>query len=530
MITARTTWVLLALLVFTGGMLAYAPQVSASYWCGGAEYGNPDECWQDSDCNPGVCSNRQCQCGSDIEGTPICGDRCPDRGLCYDGADTVHIEDCRGIQSGDSGGVIGYCFTCACSPNEGDPCQSASNSCGMRNDGTIQCDGSCSASPPPDSLCGNPPTGNFDAVDCSSARGWSSDPDYSGAVNVQIYRDGPAGTGTLMAVVPANQNYPGRGNVGWDWAIPSSMKNGAAHTLYVYGINVNAGGTPQGPNPLLSGSPKSITCTEPPTGTLTSATCGTGAGTASDPQGSPIQVTLWDGPVGTGVQLANGTANPAFSLGFAPFTDGQTHSINAAAQDIPTGTSYQLTGTQSVTCAPAVTLTADPATVAFGSAATLTWSVTNAVSCNASPGGWFNPASVVNGVGTGSGSSGPLVTTTTFVLTCLNAAGQSATDSKTVSVNAPPPIGTITNCTDTDYCTVGAGMNIDWQYESPARPIGAYQVQVLEPGGTVVFDTGKTSYTAMESESEKDGPTLTKGRGVPTWGSWLVAAVSSLFR
>ena len=42
----------------------------------------------------------------------------------------------------------------ACVANQGNDCLSGANSCGQVNDGTIQCDGSCSAQTPPESSCG----------------------------------------------------------------------------------------------------------------------------------------------------------------------------------------------------------------------------------------------------------------------------------------------------------------------------------------------------------------------------------------
>ena len=40
-----------------------------------------------------------------------------------------------------------------CAANQGQACTSGANSCGMTNSGTIQCDGSCNASVPSNSLC-----------------------------------------------------------------------------------------------------------------------------------------------------------------------------------------------------------------------------------------------------------------------------------------------------------------------------------------------------------------------------------------
>jgi PKD repeat protein len=489
-------------------------------------------CDSDGDCGQGVCINTVCQCGAE-EGRPLCGDNCSDRGLLFSpGGDTVHIDDCRGINSGPSGGVISYCFTPTCAPDAGSSC-SASNSCGMTNDGTIQCDGSCDASPPPESACGNAPVGWHSYADCTITGDWTFDPDYAGSIPVQIYRDGPAGGGgTFMATVTANiarpdvetwaqavgYSPPNRTNSGWQWLIPASMKDGLPHTIYAYATNVNSSGTPSGSNPLLSGSPRTITCADPPTGTLASATCGNASGTASDAQGAPVTIAVYDGLAGGGgVQIGTGPANPNYSIGFTPFTDGQIHSINAYGQDIPTGTWYQLPPTTPVTCTPAVTLTADPPSVAFGGASTLTWSVSNGVNCIASPAGWFNPASLVNGVANSSGSTGPLEDSTLYTLTCTNATGQASSAEVTVGVNVPPPTASVAAITDTDYCTAGPGMVIEWQYDSPAREISAYQVQVLD-GAIVVFDTTKTPYAAV--------PPPPQAR---SWFSRLTAALLNMF-
>jgi hypothetical protein len=88
---------------------------------------------------------------------------------------------------------------------------------------------------------------------------------------------------------------------------------------------------------------------------------------------------------------------------------------------------------------PTLTLTANPSSVVSGSSSTLTWSSTNASSCNAS-GGWSGAKPL-----SGSQSTGNLTTNTMFMLTCTGTAG-SASQSATVSITAttpPPPPGSI---------------------------------------------------------------------------------------
>jgi hypothetical protein len=90
--------------------------------------------------------------------------------------------------------------------------------------------------------------------------------------------------------------------------------------------------------------------------------------------------------------------------------------------------------------APTVTLTANPASVASGGTAMLTWSTTNATACTAS-GGWSGAEPTSGNV-----STAALTATTSYTLTCAGASGTTpATTSATVTVTAsPPPAPTVT--------------------------------------------------------------------------------------
>lgn len=127
---------------------------------------------------------------------------------------------------------------------------------------------------------------------------------------------------------------------------------------------------------------------------------------------------------------------------------------NQSTGNLTTGRTYTLTCTNatgsavaSVTVnvgaappAPTVTLTATPASVAYGTASTLTWSSTDASSCtgtNFSTGGATNNTTGV--------STGNLTTTTTYSITCSGTTSPPATTSATVTVGAaPPPLPTVT--------------------------------------------------------------------------------------
>ncbi len=86
------------------------------------------------------------------------------------------------------------------------------------------------------------------------------------------------------------------------------------------------------------------------------------------------------------------------------------------------------------TPAPTVTLQAEPTEVASGGTTTLTWSSTNADSCQAS-GGWSGAMLV-----SGSETSGPLTASTTFTLDCT---GRGGTASASVTVALLGGTGTV---------------------------------------------------------------------------------------
>ncbi|MEQ1802478.1 MAG: thrombospondin type 3 repeat-containing protein [Gammaproteobacteria bacterium] len=92
-----------------------------------------------------------------------------------------------------------------------------------------------------------------------------------------------------------------------------------------------------------------------------------------------------------------------------------------------------ITGTAVTQSGPTVTLAANPTMIASGAASTLTWSSTNATSCTAS-GGWTGAKST-----SGSQSTGNLVSTTTYTLTCTGPGG-SVSQSVPVTVASPPSV------------------------------------------------------------------------------------------
>jgi len=116
----------------------------------------------------------------------------------------------------------------------------------------------------------NAPVGTHDGlgtVSACSTKGWAYDPDTSSAsISVDIYKDGGAGSGTALGRFSANVSRSDvdtakgiTGNHGFDVDLTSYLSDGKSHSLYVYAIDSSGAGT----NPLLSNSPKTITCPAP---------------------------------------------------------------------------------------------------------------------------------------------------------------------------------------------------------------------------------------------------------------------------
>ncbi len=92
---------------------------------------------------------------------------------------------------------------------------------------------------------------------------------------------------------------------------------------------------------------------------------------------------------------------------------------------------------------PTVNISANPSSVSYNGASTISWSSNNATSCTASSGtnGWSGAKST-----SGTFNTGSLANTTTYTITCSNSAG-SATDSTAVTVGSQPQNNPTVNIT-----------------------------------------------------------------------------------
>lgn len=108
------------------------------------------------------------------------------------------------------------------------------------------------------------PIGWLDAATCEKIAGWAVDMGTpNNSINVHIYKDGPASTGTFVNSTVANVPRSGvnsylsiPGDHGFLLPLPDSLKDGQSHDIYAYGIDSSI----KDQNTLLTKSPMTITC------------------------------------------------------------------------------------------------------------------------------------------------------------------------------------------------------------------------------------------------------------------------------
>lgn len=107
---------------------------------------------------------------------------------------------------------------------------------------------------PPPVPADNPPIGQVDPVTCSLVvSGWARDPDYSGAITINIYVNGQFGQPGAAGYNAGQANLPraGQGNTGFSYALPSGWNDGASHTYYVYALGVDGAGNGNSVNTII---------------------------------------------------------------------------------------------------------------------------------------------------------------------------------------------------------------------------------------------------------------------------------------
>ena len=339
------------------------------------------------------------------------------------------------------------------------------------------------------------PKGYLDGADCSAIWGWSVDYNLTGSP-VHIEVDDVAGRSVITGLSnlyrsDVNSVLGLTGNHAFNIATPTSLKDGNAHIIYVYGVDIDASGNPTGDKFLLNGSPKTITC-----GGTTTKTDGRWSSWSA----KSTQCGITDTQTRTCINPDGGRActdpqNPNY--------DGEGYSRTYTTRSCNTSqprdggwsdwstksTQCGVSGTQTRTCTnpypanggaycsgpstqpytnspcsvndPSVSLSANPSSIKSGESSYLSWTTSNANSCSAS---WTTSTAPA-----GSKTVYP-TSTTTYSITCYGASGTTpATASTIVTVGNNAPTVSLTaddtnidsgdstmlrwSSTYADYCT-----------------------------------------------------------------------------
>jgi len=275
------------------------------------------------------------------------------------------------------------------------------------------------------------PKGIQDPASCSTVNGWVCDEDnFAQSLDVHVYVDGPAESGTFMGSFPANVTRSagvaaecgGYYDHGFNAAIPATYKDGQSHTYYVYGINIGSGG-----NAALWGNPQSISCSPPPA--------------------SPSNLQVSCNATGTQATLSwDAAANADY---YSPRVDHSPSSQNFGACDSTTNT-----GTSGDVCINRLTSTSYTMAVSPGD--TYQWWLHSRSDTVA---GWYPPAGVF---GTNFVCAPtPPTPSVTIGSVCLSSS--SSSNIGTVSWSGTTPnvtyvdVSTVSNFSSWGYKAVGAG-------------------------------------------------------------------------
>ena len=331
------------------------------------------------------------------------------------------LNACNQTQSNGTIQCDGSCSSTppAVPPGYGNACPSALNACNQtQSNGAIQCDGSCSSTPPP------LPPGYGNA--CTSSLNACSQTQSNGTIQCD---------NSCSSTPPANP--PGYGNACTGSASPANAcgqsNPGGAGTIQCNGSCSGAtGSTPANPPWFGVGCTSALNaCSQTNSGTYNCAgTCS--ASTPANPPGY--------GNACTSAPNACGMTNPG------------TNTCTGACSSVPPS--------NALCPAPTLTFIADPTVIVSGNSSTLTWTPTNATSCWAWGGGidgWKSP--------TGGNQVVSPATTTTYFMECWNSASVSS-GVKQAAVNVTVPLPTvdlkINGSNGPLNLTQGATKNISW--------------------------------------------------------------------
>lgn len=190
---------------------------------------------------------------------------------------------------------------------------------------------------------------------------------------------------------------------------------------------------------------------------------------------------------------------------------------------------------------PTVTISASPPLISAGTTTTLSWSSTNATSCEAS-GAWTGTKAT-----SGSEETAVLSVTSTFNLACTGPGGTSLIQSVTVEVEAPPPPTDVTLTAQPATIAPGGSATLTWttvEAEQCTASGGWTGAKSFTGGSETVTPAATSTYTLRCVGTSEDTASATVtvsappppppppggggggGGGVTEW--WLIAGLLAL--
>jgi hypothetical protein len=346
---------------------------------------------------------------------------------------------------------------------------------------------------------------------CTASGGWSGGKPINGSTSTgnltsnQSYTltcTGPGGSAAQSATVTVSTPAP---TVTLS-AGPSAVTSGSSSTLTWSAADATSctasgswsGGRPisgsQSTGALTADASYTLTCTGPGGSASQSATVSVSA-PAPTITISANPSTIASGNTSTLTWASTNATSCSASDGWSG-NKGLSGSVSTAALTATTVYTLSCTGTggsasQSATVTvnaptPVVTISANPTTVNAGSTAVLTWSSTNANTCNASN-GWTGAQPT-----SGRQATVPLSATTKFVLTCTGDGG-TAHNSATVSVTVTPP--TVSLSASPSSVDAGDSSTLTWSSTNAdtCAASGAFTGPLPPSGSQIVNNIAKNS-------------------------------------
>ena len=360
-----------------------------------------------------------------------------------------------------------------------------------------------------------------DVTSCTASGNWSGSKAINGSQSTgnltssQTYTltcSGPSGSASKSVTVNVSAPPAPTANIS---ANPNPVSYGGASTISWSSTNSSSCSVP-GIGSGLSGSGS--------TGGLISNT--TYTTTCQGLNGSPVSASVTVTVTGPTVTISASPTSVAYGgSSTISWTVSNSGSCTASgsgwsgSKDSSTGTHSQSTGaltsnqTYAITCygangassgpvSSSVTVTAPtadikannsdgPITLAWNTSANLSWTSTNAGSCNAS--GDWSGSKILNTPPTE--STGNLTNPRTYNYTLTCSGNGSTPNTVQVILSAPTPNAPINvTVTQPDYCMSGPAATIGWTYSDPSGSSqSAYEVEMDEQGSfqSSEYDTGK---------------------------------------